>query len=494
MDIRMKLAIVNAILLVLAVGFKGKILDYALVSAYLAINILCLAWPALRRIVISRWFRYPVLLLDLAFTCYMIFRSGGIRSDLYLFLFLPVAAATIVCRYLGVLAWSTLMALAYSTGVWFAGDIRPVSLVIRIGYLYLAGIFMSFLIRRTYQDVDEYSNQLERTNKDLRRLNQSLKEVAASSDLEQIFAETVKITCENYQTPMVAVMIIDMQGELRIVDSFGWTDEWLKSYQSYPLSKYSLALAPILVFKRPLICPDIRKHNELMQTFAGTGIKSVFAYPLVIKDELVGVVMLTNHQIKSIPDEDSQILESITHQAGIALQNAIAIGEEKQKADTDGLTGLFNRGYFNEKIEALVTEVQHHPGFLSLILTDIDNFKKYNDTYGHPAGDRLLKRVAGVIMEAVRDEDIVARYGGEEFVVILRNSDNELTLQIAERIRQAVERLRDQNCSVTISLGVGTIPDHAQDAKTLLDYTDRSLYAAKHTGKNRVCCGWEEGE
>lgn len=487
----MKLAVVNAVLMGLAIGFNGDLLDYGLVSVYLVGNLIIWFWPQIGRI-LSGWVRYPVLFFDLSVTCYMIYRNGGIQSDLYPFLFLPVAAAAVGCRPRGVILWSTLMAWVYATGVWCAGDIRVVSLVIRLSYLYLAGIFISYLVRCTYQETTADYTQLERTNKDLRRLNQSLKEVAASSDLEQIFAETIKIIRENYPTPMVAVMIINMQGELQIVDSQGWKEEWLDSYESYPLSKYSLTLAPILVFKRPLICPDIRKHSELMQTFAGIGIKSLFAYPLVIKDELIGVVMLTDHQIKSIPEEESQILESITHQAGIALQNAIAIGEEKQKADTDGLTGLFNRRYFNEKIELLANEAVKTQRFLSLIMTDVDNFKKYNDTYGHPAGDRLLKRVAGVIMETVREEDIAARYGGEEFVVILKNSDNDLAMQIAERIRRAVERLDDLNCSVTISLGVGTIPTHAQDAKTLLDYTDRSLYAAKHTGKNRVCSGWEE--
>jgi diguanylate cyclase (GGDEF)-like protein len=384
------------------------------------------------------------------------------------------------------------MGLAYGVGIWLAGEIQPVSMVIRISYLYLLGIFMSFLIHRTYLRTEEFSNQLDRKNQDLRRLNQALKEVAASSDLREIFKETLKIIRQNDQIPMAAVMIFDEQGELHVVDSFGWEEEWLDRYQSFPLSKYSLTLAPILVFKKPLICTDIRKHNELMQTFAGTGIMSIFAYPLVVKDELAGAVVIANHQITGIAEEDSQILESIAHQAGIALQNAITIGEEKQKADTDGLTGLYNRRYFNEKVETLAADAERHPGYLSLILTDVDNFKKYNDTYGHPAGDRLLKRVAGVLMETVRDQDIVARYGGEEFVVILKNSDNELAMQIAERIRRAVERLNDLNCSVTISLGVGTIPNHARDAKVLLDYADRSLYAAKHSGKNRVCCGWEE--
>jgi diguanylate cyclase (GGDEF)-like protein len=325
-------------------------------------------------------------------------------------------------------------------------------------------------------------------------LNQSLKEVAASSDLGEIFSETLKIIRENEKISMAAVLIFDIQGELQMVDSFGWEEDWLNRYQSYPLGKYSLTLAPILVFKKPLICVDIRKHNELMQTFAGTGIKSIFAYPLVIKDELVGAILIADHQSTTISEEDSQILESITHQAGIALQNAITIGEEKQKADTDGLTGLFNRRYFNEKIEELVKEVQYHPGFLSLIMTDVDNFKKYNDFWGHAKGDECLIKIAKSLNSIRRsNEDVFGRYGGEEFVYFAVGINYNETVELGNMLKNQVEKLcikytsDDESKLVTISLGgsLGKASDFSSTAE-ILQIADKELYKSKRMGRNIV--------
>lgn len=489
-QIRSKIAVLNGIMIGLAIGIQGNQSDYIIVAAYLVWNIICLSVPMIKKFS-ERILHWPLITLDLGIVCYMIYRTGGIHSELYPFLFLLLLAVAIRCSFVGILICTSAISV-YLVGIAIImPEFNWQTLILRIGYIYMIGIAGSFIINQTYKVTEEVSNQLARKNSDLQRLNSHLKEVSASSNLEEIFAETLKIIQENNNTPMAALMIFDMEGELKIVDSFGWREEWLRNYRSYPLTQYSLTLAPILVFKKPLICPDIRKHAELIQTFNESPIQSLFAFPLVIQEEVIGAIMIADNKTQNLSDEDCQILTSIAHQASIAIQNAISLKEEKKRADTDGLTSLYNRRFFNEKLEEWVFETLQQPnGSLSLILLDVDNFKKYNDTYGHPAGDLLLKRLAKVVTASVRDEGIVARYGGEEIVVILKDADNRLAMQIAERIRTSVEQINDMHCPVTVSLGVGTLPDFAKDSKSLLDFTDQSLYHAKHNGKNRVCCGF----
>lgn len=149
----------------------------------------------------------------------------------------------------------------------------------------------------------------------------------------------------------------------------------------------------------------------------------------------------------------------------------------------DGLTGLFNRRYFNELINIEVNRLKRSPASLSLLMLDIDNFKNYNDTQGHPAGDELLKGFAKVLKNSVRAQDIVCRYGGEEFIVILPQTDKKGAQIIAERIRVQVGLY----LTTTVSIGIATLPDDGGEIEQLIEKADSALYQAKKSGKNKWC-------
>ncbi|MDD5477353.1 MAG: diguanylate cyclase [Candidatus Omnitrophica bacterium] len=149
----------------------------------------------------------------------------------------------------------------------------------------------------------------------------------------------------------------------------------------------------------------------------------------------------------------------------------------------DGLTGLFNRRYFNELINVEVNRVKRFPTALSLLMLDIDNFKNYNDTQGHQAGDELLKSAAKVFRNSVRAVDIVSRYGGEEFIIILPQADKKAAQIIAERLRVQVSLY----LPTTVSIGIATLPDDASEVEQLIEKADNALYQAKKTGKNKWC-------
>jgi len=178
-----------------------------------------------------------------------------------------------------------------------------------------------------------------------------------------------------------------------------------------------------------------------------------------------------------------------------------AIQKLEELALRDGLTGLYNHRYLQEVLDAELSRAKRHEHSVGLLFIDVDHFKQYNDRNGHPAGDRLLRRIADVLTGGrdsgiplqVRASDVAARYGGEEFVIVLPETTLEGALIKAERVRRAVanfafaEAESQPGGCVTVSVGVVAYPEHADDKQTLIDAADRELYRAKGAGRNRIC-------
>ena len=149
----------------------------------------------------------------------------------------------------------------------------------------------------------------------------------------------------------------------------------------------------------------------------------------------------------------------------------------------DGLTGIYNHRHFHEMLERQIAHLRRAPNSFSLLMIDIDDFKKYNDTKGHPEGDKVLHNAAQLFVNSTRDSDLVFRYGGEEFSVILAATGQQLASRAGERL---VEGAR-VHLPVTISIGLATFPDDSQAKDELITKADQALYRAKRLGKDRVC-------
>jgi two-component system cell cycle response regulator len=164
-----------------------------------------------------------------------------------------------------------------------------------------------------------------------------------------------------------------------------------------------------------------------------------------------------------------------------------------ESSTRDGLTRLYNRKYFNERLTAEVAYSRRHKVKLAVMLIDLDDFKLTNDTYGHLAGDMVLRLVSAQMQRVLRLEDLVARYGGEEFVILARSTGKTEAIRLGERIRDAISQLEipvaDRSIKVTLSMGVASLPDVAPDGgpTELIALADARLYRAKAEGKNRVC-------
>ena len=158
----------------------------------------------------------------------------------------------------------------------------------------------------------------------------------------------------------------------------------------------------------------------------------------------------------------------------------------ERMALTDAMTDISNHRAFRDRLQLETSRAERYSYPMILLLMDVDNFKQYNDCYGHPAGDSLLRRLAGVLHDTIREGDFVARYGGEEFAVILPQTDLHSGRVVAERLRQAVERFEFELDSITISVGAAEYGLDANDAMHLTNQADRALIRSKHRGKNRV--------
>jgi diguanylate cyclase (GGDEF)-like protein len=223
------------------------------------------------------------------------------------------------------------------------------------------------------------------------------------------------------------------------------------------------------------------------------GIQSCLMVPLAAGDRALGVIRLDSRRSDAFQEYDQEVLQTLANQAGLALENARRIRQVQELAIRDGLTGLFNHRYFQERLNEEISKADRYHKDLCLIMMDVDHFKKFNDQYGHPEGDRVLRSVAETILKSVRQKvDIAARYGGEEFVVILPETGLQAGAELAERIRQRVEEnlvaRGDGNgvFRVTLSLGVSAFPFDARDQGTLIQTADEALYRAKEAGRNKV--------
>jgi two-component system, cell cycle response regulator len=164
----------------------------------------------------------------------------------------------------------------------------------------------------------------------------------------------------------------------------------------------------------------------------------------------------------------------------------------QEMAIMDGLTKIYNRAYFNELIRREEDRARRYPQKFSLLMIDLDDFKKYNDTYGHPFGDLILEHTAQLLMRTIRTSDFVARYGGEEFVIITPQTDKINASVLASRLltkvgKESIPVDDKTSVSVTISIGLATYTDDASTKDGLIQSADKALYQAKQLGKNRVC-------
>ncbi len=340
-------------------------------------------------------------------------------------------------------------------------------------------------VERIFSDMDREKYEKERFYQASRDFNEArtvdeVAKVAIRASRAVAHAELAAVAVSTEEGGKMRIAALDWHGNEKAQDLVGQVFQ----------AEEGLVGASIKA-RHPL--PHGTARGPSQAVFAKTinaDLAGVKVLPLLWQDRGIGAVVLGSSREGFLSNDAFEMMRVISDHATIAIANAQMYERMERMATTDGLTGLINHRYFQELFDAMIARCERYSRPMSLILTDIDHFKSINDTYGHPVGDMVLKKVAKLLSGAARRTDVVARYGGEEFAVLMEETGPEGALQTAERIRKAIESetMRSENGTFkcTISLGIATFPNDANMKARLAECADQALYQAKRSGRNRA--------
>jgi diguanylate cyclase (GGDEF)-like protein/putative nucleotidyltransferase with HDIG domain len=241
--------------------------------------------------------------------------------------------------------------------------------------------------------------------------------------------------------------------------------------------------------RRAVYEPDLKRHHRFWtwENHLKQGISSIVSLPLSVTDRVIGSLILASRTPDAYSRGQIALLERVALQIAAPIENAQLYALAEQKSRIDELTGLFNRRHFEERLKEEIARHSRYGDPFSLFIIDLDNFKTYNDVYGHPAGDTLLGQIGTIIKNSIRDADQAFRYGGDEFVVILPQTAGADAHAVAERVRrQIADEMEKKSLTVTCSIGLASYPADGVIAGELVVGADTALYYAKWTGGNRT--------
>ena len=312
--------------------------------------------------------------------------------------------------------------------------------------------------------------------------------IGASLDIEEIARILVReikgiVSCDG-----CAIMLIE-NNNLKILASLGFSraSGYGQLTTDTPVIRY------ILATKQGIMTGDIRDTFFAGSIPAGKMINSLVCMPIIINGVVRGIIHLDSTRKNAFRDEDMEFIRLLGNEVSIAFERSFLYSQVKDVSIRDGLTGCLNRRKFDVDIVAEIAAARQSGKPLSLLMIDIDWFKKYNDYHGHQKGDVILQKLAQVIKAGVRPYDKSYRYGGEEFAVILPETAKDKAAVVAERLRKTIQQETFEGVDksqlggkLTISIGVAGFPVDASNAVELLKAADTALYAAKNSGRNRV--------
>ncbi len=248
--------------------------------------------------------------------------------------------------------------------------------------------------------------------------------------------------------------------------------------------------------RRPVNIPDIAQYDHQIYRLApgeptNSSIRSILVLP-ILDDELGcrGVLSMESDIPGYFVGEAEQVLSTLAGNVSVAYVRALLYQRMEMLATTDGLTMLSNHRFFQEHLTREMERASRYKRTVALLLMDIDHFKSFNDTYGHPIGDLVLREIAGCIKSSIRTNDLPARYGGEEFAVIIPETNERDVVTIAERIRRTIEgnviTVKRQQLHVTVSIGCAMFPHDGKDQASLIECADQAMYYSKEHGRNQI--------
>lgn len=393
--------------------------------------------------------------------------------------------------------------LVEQAGPGILAELSLLPLAAVLALLYQAERFIGFaLLCTTYLLVNLIFNRLARAStgwhariRELELLDHAARELARSIELPHVVATVARETGAAIPAAEAIALIhrgAERETERFVVDAY---DRERDHFARMTIARGEGATGRVLATLAPVAIADLPASDIDVGPAGTEGVRSWLGVPIFVHGACEGVLAVQSRVPGAFTAADQRILASLALQVGGALQNAHLY----TMAMVDGLTGLFVRRYFDARVDEEIERARRFGQPFSIVMMDIDDFKRLNDTHGHLVGDRVLREVAAVVRREMRGVDTAARYGGEELVIILPRTELVAALAVAERIRGALAAHRiavgpeGPVLTVAASFGIAAYPESGLGAaEDVVRRADRALYRAKRTGKNRVELYWAD--
>lgn len=437
---------------------------------------------------------YDILLVPM-----LILYTGNLHSTFYLLFFLTISVAAYVLRFWFATAVTFLVTLSYVGAIHQHLTLENAfDISMRVGFLlvfFLALSYASDYMRRSegrllklFDTLNKRTSELEKSQAQVEMIYENSRILASILDTDGVVKEVMRIMGSLLQYPYCSIILNDKWGNLyyRARSLPGRSNFHLKAIDA---GKMELT-RKVRDMGEAIRIKDIASRDDYHPLSKKA--RSVMIVPMTSHGQSTGILTAESNNVDQFSEKDVQMLSVVARSAALALENAELHKKTEELTIIDELTQAYNYRYFILKLQEEKRRALRYDLPLSLIMVDIDWFKKLNDTYGHEAGNIVLKRLSRIIKGCIRDVDIFARYGGEEFVVILPQTPQREASVIGERIRERVENTvidAGKTCKleITVSVGVSSFPENGKSQEELVSVADQALYRAKGEGRNHVC-------
>ncbi|MFB3814440.1 MAG: diguanylate cyclase [Terriglobales bacterium] len=317
----------------------------------------------------------------------------------------------------------------------------------------------------------------------LELLNAVARQTAAVSDLKELLRRCCDLLLQAFKVDHVAVLLLE-DNRLVVRAQYGRLDARIPEGGSLPVDSGPCGRA--LATRAPVLTSDVGQEPDYIARLVG--VKSELCLPLLSFRHSLGVLTLSSAAAGAFSDSDVGTLESVADIFAGAIQNAIHFEQIRQLAYRDGLTGIFNRRFFELRILEELERAKRYELAFSVLMIDLDGLKALNDEFGHLLGDEALRQISSILGASLRKADVVCRYGGDEFAVLLPETAGENALRVADKLRRSVCDWEFPGVPrpVSISIGAACFPQHGRTRDVLVKAADDALYRAKQAGRNRL--------
>ncbi|HXJ90902.1 MAG TPA: sensor domain-containing diguanylate cyclase [Candidatus Binatia bacterium] len=328
-----------------------------------------------------------------------------------------------------------------------------------------------------------YSLERKRARQ-LEAINVIAQQSTAVMDLEDLLARVCSVIQQAFQVSQVSLLLRE-EGDLVMRAFHGALTPCFPPGGRFPAAQHPWS--EVIDCSGTVIEADLTETSESFRLFKESA--SRMSIPLISFGHTLGVLTLHSSTVNAFRKSELQSLESVADICANSIQNAHYVERVKQLAYLDGLTGIFNRRFFELRIMEEIERARRYGTEIAVIMADIDQFKRLNDEFGHLLGDEVLRQVSSIFHQQLRKIDIVCRYGGEEFALLLTQTNVEQAFAVADKLRKTIEKWQFPGVprAITISAGVAAFPLHGRNRDELVRAADSGLYLAKQAGRNRVC-------